>query len=1079
MPPWQSSAVSPALLTSLIKKAWSIQALLETYAAHQSELNHIHLSACWNKLGHLARAAGQSWFKDHAKGLEAMVQHTLRVVSNEAVQARQLVNIAHGIAHSGRGPAMSQLMKALARSIQRRLGDCNAQELANTAWAFAKAGQSDAELFEALARVAEKRISELNAQEVANTVWAFATTGHVDTKLFAAAARVVEQRLGDFTVQGLANTAWAFAKAGHTDTKLFTAMARSAEQRADYFFPQDLAQAAWAFAKAGHADTQLFAALARSAEWHLASFNAQGLATTVWAFAKAGHLDGKLFTALARSIEKRLSDFNAQDLANATWAFAKACHFDAQLFAALAGSAERRLGDFNAQDLVNTAWGFSKVGHSEPQLFSAIAKALAQCVGQLNAQHLANVAWAFAKAEQLDAELFKALAQSAESRIGDFSPSDLASTAWAFANAGHVDARLFGALAKSVETCMDALNDEELENTAWAFGKAGKQQLAKRLRQRKEKDTQVPKQLSPVDVSKCGRIVVAGGGIGGAAIAVALQSRGFEVVVLEADAKFDSRKQGYGLTIQRVDAIQALGISLEQEDASATSHYIFSSTGQILGVYGEAFRQKSQRIEKRGQTANAAGRFLHIPRQTLRAKLVDQVLPGTIKWGSKLKKFAYNDGAKGARRRTSSQGQDDDEKQTPGRGVTVTLSDGTTIEASLLVGADGIFSSVRRQMALPGDRLNYLGLIVVLGMVPTNGLNACGKKNGSHDKKAVASNLAQGRIFETVDGVARIYAMPFTSTVTMWQLSFPYAEEAARALVKDPAALKEEILRLCGDWHEPIPSLLQSTPLECMSGYPVYDRDPLDAEVLHTAAAGATAPEPKLQRRVTIIGDAAHPMCPFRAQGANQALSDAVLLAETLEDSVRQHGPQDGLGKALPVFEQKMLSRAARVVIASREKARELHSSLAMKPARKVQRESGVDMSAIIRTLRTKGIGAQSAVDPRGLDALVAEVIDIGASGLCESSALYESSAGAEGGKKKKRKGSDVEVAQPPAGEEAENGASSKRQKTGVEKNGKTARKKAAAAAGEAQLDADWWRSVVFEGYTGEQWEDWYKQKRG
>ncbi|CAD7948780.1 unnamed protein product, partial [Amoebophrya sp. A25] len=49
--------------------------------------------------------------------------------------------------------------------------------------------------------------------------------------------------------------------------------------------------------------------------------------------------------------------------------------------------------------------------------------------------------------------------------------------------------------------------------------------------------------------------------------------------------------------------------------------------------------------------------------------------------------------------------------------VKVTLTDGVQLGAELLVGADGIFSTVRRQMQLPGDRLNYVGLIVVLGIV--------------------------------------------------------------------------------------------------------------------------------------------------------------------------------------------------------------------------------------------------------------------------------------------------------------------------------------------------------------------------
>ena len=152
----------------------------------------------------------------------------------------------------------------------------------------------------------------------------------------------------------------------------------------------------------------------------------------------------------------------------------------------------------------------------------------------------------------------------------------------------------------------------------------------------------------------------------------------------------------------------------------------------------------------------------------------------------------------------------------------------------------------------------------------------------------------------------------------MWQLSFPYAEGAARKLCKDPAALKSEILRRCAKWHEPIPDLLRSTPLECMSGYPVYDREVLQPDVLRapqpTAETQAVGSTPGPQRRVTLIGDAAHPMTPFKAQGANQALSDAVLLADTLVESVQAHGPHAGLDAALPLFEQTMLSRSFRMV---------------------------------------------------------------------------------------------------------------------------------------------------------------------
>jgi hypothetical protein len=70
-----------------------------------------------------------------------------------------------------------------------------------------------------------------------------------------------------------------------------------------------------------------------------------------------------------------------------------------------------------------------------------------------------------------------------------------------------------------------------------------------------------------------------------------------------------------------------------------------------------------------------------------------------------------------------------------------------------------------------------------------------------------------------------------------------------------------------------------------------------------------------------------------------------------------------------------MLSRSARMVLGSREKAKELHSSLVLQPARKAQREAEIDIQEAIRILRAKGIGAHCASDPQGLDAIVAAAI--------------------------------------------------------------------------------------------------------
>ena len=151
--------------------------------------------------------------------------------------------------------------------------------------------------------------------------------------------------------------------------------------------------------------------------------------------------------------------------------------------------------------------------------------------------------------------------------------------------------------------------------------------------------------------------------------------------------------------------------------------------------------------------------------------LLCRVAPDAIQWGRKMKRFSLSEDTKD---------------------VVLEFHDGTKETISLLVGADGIHSAVRKQLI--GDELRYLGVIVILGIV-----------RSEHP-------LIQERIFETVDGTTRIYAMPFTSDCSMWQLSFPCDEARARALAASPPLLLAEALSRCAGWHRPVPELLSATP---------------------------------------------------------------------------------------------------------------------------------------------------------------------------------------------------------------------------------------------------------------------------
>ena len=124
--------------------------------------------------------------------------------------------------------------------------------------------------------------------------------------------------------------------------------------------------------------------------------------------------------------------------------------------------------------------------------------------------------------------------------------------------------------------------------------------------------------------------------------------------------------------------------------------------------------------------------------------------------------------------------------------------------------------------SIVGDSLNYLGLIVILGIFD-----------------AEAYPLSKNRIVQMTDGETRVFMMPFSKATSdgapersMWQLTFPASEEDAKALSAGAlGTLRGEALRRCGNWHEPIPSIFSSTKDEFVTGYPVYDHDPLSSRL--------------------------------------------------------------------------------------------------------------------------------------------------------------------------------------------------------------------------------------------------------
>lgn len=394
--------------------------------------------------------------------------------------------------------------------------------------------------------------------------------------------------------------------------------------------------------------------------------------------------------------------------------------------------------------------------------------------------------------------------------------------------------------------------------------------------------------LPKTDNENYPHIAIIGAGIGGVALAVACLHRGIPFTLYERDNSFNDRSQGYGLTLQQASkAIKGLGLISLEKGVVSTRHVVHNTNGKVVGEWGMRKWLPSDTKTSSKQTN------MHISRQSLRLALLEQLGENNkIQWGHQLLDF----------------------KESKNNSVDLSFQVNGEIKnakANLVVGADGIRSSVRKLLigedVMP---LRYLDCIVILGICPLSAL-----------KNIDSPLLDSATVFQTANGNERIYIMPYDSDSVMWQLSFPMLEKEAKELsAKGPKFLKEEACRRT-QWHSPIPQILAATLEAQISGYPVYDRELLTSELLSKG------------KNITLIGDAAHPMSPFKGQGANQALLDALKLAREITKKCKPSSNWREIGirkSVLTEFESEMLARSATKVKDSAEAAKFLHSEIAL-----------------------------------------------------------------------------------------------------------------------------------------------------
>ncbi len=361
------------------------------------------------------------------------------------------------------------------------------------------------------------------------------------------------------------------------------------------------------------------------------------------------------------------------------------------------------------------------------------------------------------------------------------------------------------------------------------------------------------------------RAVIIGGGIGGCVTAMALHAKGIDVTVYESVRELAPLGVGINILPHAMSVLRDLELldTLVPLGVQTAELAFFNRHGQLIWR------------EPRGLAAGYEVPQISVHRGQLHVALFDamtQRLPeGSIHLGHALTSFTTGD-----------------EHTLP----TVTLENRITGEvavdqADIVIACDGIHSVVRKTLVSGEDQPNWSGN--VLWRAATRHPGFLSKRSmfmaGHLPNKFVAYPISEpdAEGMQTVNWIAELNrSAEGLSGREEWNKKV------------DKSIFAEHFASWNFDWLD-IPALIEQT--DDVYEFPMVDRDPLDQWTYG---------------RVTLLGDAAHPMYPIGSNGASQAILDAAVLATAL---VTHNAPTD----ALQAYESIRLPATSRIVLSNRQ----------------------------------------------------------------------------------------------------------------------------------------------------------------
>jgi hypothetical protein len=249
---------NPRLVTSKLTSAALPEDVLSVVRDNLHELNHIHVSTAFNKLGKMAKWRDLSPRHLTADdGFQELLRLTRDFAKNGQFMAQSLANTTHGIAKlhaagrlGGLDGSVDDALAALESDAVRVAPYMKPQELSNTVYAYSVLGRMPGDdTWAALEAAAGRVAAGMEPQHVANTVWGYATLGRIPgDKAWAALESAAVRVAPDMDPQNLANTVWGYATLKRMPMEETWAALESAARRvAPEMIAQNLANLVWAY----------------------------------------------------------------------------------------------------------------------------------------------------------------------------------------------------------------------------------------------------------------------------------------------------------------------------------------------------------------------------------------------------------------------------------------------------------------------------------------------------------------------------------------------------------------------------------------------------------------------------------------------------------------------------------------------------------------------------------------------------------------------------------------------------------------------------------------------------------------